>query len=516
MITEEQTEVVAFLESAATHGGWPVERIDTHASIVFLAGNRAWKLKRAVRYDYLDFSTAERRRAMCEAEVRINRRTAPAIYHRVVPVTREPTGRLALEGSGPPVEWLVEMARCDEEALLERLAARHALDVALMRPLAVAIARFHEEAERRRDHGGGGGIAWVIDGNAVGFAEFGRGVLDTSLCEHLIGRSRAALDRSRALLDRRRDTGFVRQCHGDLHLRNIVLINDTPTLFDAIEFNDEIACIDVLYDLAFLLMDLWHRGLTAHANRLFNHYLSESVDLEGYELLPLFLSCRAAVSAKTHVTAAALQSEADEQRALQEAARQYLQMAVSFLAPDAPRIVAIGGFSGSGKSTLAMRLAPSIGGAPGAVVLRSDEIRKQLFHVDPLITLGPPAYTPDVSRVVYDILVTRAEQLLRHGHSVIVDAVFADPRQRRAIEDIAAAAGVPFVGVWLDAPVAVLQRRLQDRRTDASDADVHVLTVQMRHATGPICWHRVDASGPTDRVLATARTLPAAVRLQPC
>jgi aminoglycoside phosphotransferase family enzyme len=252
VVTEDQTEVVAFLESAITHGGNPVARIDTHASIVFLAGERAWKLKRAVRYDYLDFSTVERRRAMCEAEVLVNRRTAPTLYRGVVPVTREPKGRLALGGQGAAVEWLVEMIRFDQEGLLDRLAARDALDLGLMRPLASAIVRFHRAAERRHDHGGKAGMSWVVDGNAAGLAEFGGGVLDPALCNDLAQKSRAAVDCRGPLLDRRRDAGFVRQCHGDLHLRNIVLVHGEPTLFDAIEFNNEIACIDVFYDLAIL------------------------------------------------------------------------------------------------------------------------------------------------------------------------------------------------------------------------------------------------------------------------
>jgi aminoglycoside phosphotransferase family enzyme len=173
VIAEDQTEVVAFLESPITHGGKPVVRIDTHASIVFLAGERAWKLKRAVRYDYLDFSTVERRRAMCEAEIRVNRRVGPALYRRAVPVTREATGRLALGGRGIPIEWLVEMVRFDQEGLFDRLAARKALDLALMRPLATTIAHFHDAAERRADHGGMAGMSWVVEGNATGFAEQG-------------------------------------------------------------------------------------------------------------------------------------------------------------------------------------------------------------------------------------------------------------------------------------------------------------------------------------------------------
>ena len=181
------------------------------------------------------------------------------------------------------------------------------------------------------------------------------------------------------ILERRRDAGFVRQCHGDLHLRNIVLLDGRPTLFDGVEFNDEISCTDVLYDLAFLLMDLWRRKLPRHANAVLNGYLTHAGEWDGLALLPLFLSCRAAVRAKTSATAAAQVLDEEARRGeLHATAREYLAMAERLLHPPPPCLVAVGGLSGSGKSTLALGVAPAIGGAPGAVVLRSDETRKQL------------------------------------------------------------------------------------------------------------------------------------------
>ena len=202
-------------------------------------------------------------------------------------------------------------------------------------------------------------------------------------------RPRAELDRRGALLDARRDADFVRQCHGDLHLRNIVLLDGRPTLFDGVEFNDKISCTDVLYDLTFLLMHLWRRRLPRHANEVWNQYLTDTGDLKGLPLLPLFLSCRAAVRAKTSATAARFQDDAARRRELQDLARKYLTMAEGLLHPARPCLVAIGGLSGSGKSTLALSLAPSVGAVPGAVVLRSDEIRKRLG--------GVPTLEPDVS-----------------------------------------------------------------------------------------------------------------------
>jgi uncharacterized protein len=505
MQTEDQSAVVEFLSQPSAYGGAAVERAETHASIVFLAGERAYKLKRAVQFDYLDFSTSDRRRQMCEAEVRLNQRTSPTLYRGVVPVTRRAGGDLALGGDGEPIDWLVEMNRFDQDQLLDRLAVAGRLDLDVMPRLASAIAGFHKVAERRTDYGGKAGMAWVIAGNADGFAEFGRHCLDSAAVSRLTDDSRNALNRCEEVLERRRESGFVRQCHGDLHLRNIVLLDGQPTLFDGVEFNDQITCTDVFYDLAFLLMDLWRRTLPRHANAVLNRYLVETGDVEGLALLPLFLACRAAVRAKTSATASA-QVQGDEPRRteLQATAQEYLAMAARLLHPPRPCLVAIGGLSGTGKSTLARMLAPDIGAAPGAVHLRSDEIRKQLAGVPMLQRLGPDGYSSEMSERVYSTLVERAALVLRSGHSVIVDAVYADPPQRTRIEQVAMAESVPFTGLWLEASESVLMSRTEQRRNDASDADPEIVRLQRGLDTGHIAWPRLDASGSSSRVLSDA------------
>jgi aminoglycoside phosphotransferase family enzyme/predicted kinase len=507
MITEDQTPVIDFLAAPSTHGGAPVERIDTHASIVFLAGARAYKLKRAVRFDYLDFSTSERRRSLCEAEVRLNRRTAPTLYRGVVAVTRQDDGLHGLAGNGSPVEWLVEMNRFAQEALFDRLASAGALGIELMSPLAAAIADFHESAEHRSDHGGRAGMAWVIEGNAAGFAEFGRPCLEPSATYRLTTDSWRELDRRAEMLERRRKSGFVRQCHGDLHLRNIVLLDGRPTLFDGVEFNDEISCTDVLYDLAFLLMDLWRRRLPRHANTVWNRYLVATADFDGVSLLPLFLSCRAAVRAKTSATAAQLQPDVQRRSELEGMAREYLAAAEELLHPPHPCLVAVGGFSGSGKSTLALNLAPSVGAVPGAIVLRSDETRKRLCGVPLLQRLGPEGYSSHVSERVYSTLAEHAALALRAGHSVVVDAVYARAADQRVIERAAEATSVPFIGLWLDAPESLLIDRTAQRHNDASDADANVVRMQRGQDTGDVRWSRLDASVPAAPVLSSATDL---------
>jgi predicted kinase len=297
----------------------------------------------------------------------------------------------------------------------------------------------------------------------------------------------------------------VRQCHGDLHLGNIVLIDGRPTLFDAVEFNDEIACIDVLYDLAFLLMDLWHRRLPGHANAVWISYLAQTSDLGGLPLVPLFLSCRAAVRAKTSATAASVQDAPVKRRQLETVAREYLEMAESFLHPPAARLIAVGGLSGSGKSVLARALAPGVGAAPGAVVLRSDEIRKRLCGLERLDRLGPDGYAPGITARVYATLTEQAALILGAGHSAVVDAVHAAPDERQAIEQVAVAAGVAFSGIWLDAPEAVLTDRVARRRRDPSDATIDVVRDQIARGTGVIAWRRIDASLPPEQVLHRAQ-----------
>ncbi|MGF1640109.1 MAG: AAA family ATPase [Rhodospirillales bacterium] len=504
MIVGDQSEVVHFLSRPASFGAGVAEvrRIETHVSVVFLAGDRAFKLKRAVRFPYLDFSTLELRRKFCDAEVRINRRTAPQIYRRVVAVTRERDGGLALDGHGAPVEWLVEMVRFDEDRLLDRMAQRGLLDVGLMETVADAVARFHAEAEERPNAGGPIAIGRIIDNNARCFAECPPDTIDAGKVRRLMEATRRALGGCIVLLGERSVAGFVRHCHGDMHLRNIFLDGDRPVLFDAIEFSAGLADIDVLYDLAFLLMDLQFRDLRRPANVLLNRYLDITGDTAGLRALPLFLALRATIRSHVDAIASVRQSDRREAEALRGAARRYLDLAGTFLAPHAPRLVAVGGLSGSGKSVFARDLAPFLGGAVGARVVRSDCTRKRLAGVAPTSPLGPEAYTPERDRQTYRAVVEEVDTALAAGHSVIADAVFARPGQRREIAAVAGRRRVPFQGFWLEAPPDVMADRIACRRGSASDATVDVLRAQLAYDVGQIDWTRLDASGPPDQVLA--------------
>lgn len=502
----DQSEIVAFLARPEAHGGaGPVERVDTHISHVFLAGDRALKLKRAVKLPYLDFSTPEKRRAACEAELAVNRRTAPDLYREVAPVVRRPDGRLAIGGAGAPLDWLVVMRRFDQSLLFDRLAERGALGADQVVAAVEAVARFHGAAKRAED--GAEIFARIIDGN--------RASVERAAVPRPLSRARAdalhaacivRFEALRPLLDRRAAAGRVRDGHGDLHLRNICLFGGKPVLFDAIEFDPGFRRIDVFYDFAFLLMDLLHRRLAAHANLALNAYVSATDDVEGVATLPLFLAVRAII--RGHIQATIAAARADGGQPWAEAGA-YFDLAEAALAPPPPLLLAIGGLSGTGKSTLARAIAPRIGALPGALLLRSDVIRKRLAGVPPERRLPESCYTPEWTERVYDALLRRAVAGLGGGHSVIADAVSGQAGQRAALEAAARQTGARFLGIWLEAPLAVREARIGRRAADASDADVVV--ARRQHEPGDLGWWRLDAAGDLALTLKRlAETLAAA------
>lgn len=507
---DDQAEVIAFLSDPASYPTKPerVERFETHGALVFLAGEEAWKIKRAVRFPYLDFSTLEKRKAVCAREVEINRRLAPEIYLGCAPITRTGDGRLAFGGRGEIIEWAVRMRRFDQAALLSNVAKAGGLTPDLAGDLADIAFESHRAAERAANIHGADRIRRLL--GSVGATLAG---LEDAFNVDEIGRfrERAAvqLDRCAAVLEARASGGFVRRCHGDLHLRNIVLWRGRPVLFDAIEFDDELATIDTLYDLAFLLMDLDSGGHRGAANIVLNRYLwrsNKQLDLKGLKALPLFIGLRAGVRAM--VTAERAEQEQGRRKADEiRSARTYLDAAIAYLAPSAPRLIAIGGLSGTGKSTLASALAPSVGSAPGAVHLRSDLERKSLFGVDEMVRLAPEAYTKAANDKVYATLSEKARTVLSAGHAVVVDAVHGTPVERAEIEALATGLGVPFQGLWLEAPPDRLIARVAARRRDVSDATPDVVRQQLAREIGPLTegWARVDARGSTAQTLEKAR-----------
>ena len=499
-----QQQVLAFLGDPATYGGQPVQRIDTHAASVFLTPQRALKVKRAVKFPFLDYSTLAKRQAACEAELSVNRPYAPELYRGVVAITRQADGTLAIGGTGEPVEWAVDMRRFDETQTLDHRA--EAVDAALADALGRAVAAAHDKASRRDAEPWIAALGAMIEEHFETFrAE--TGIFPAAETEQLTEQSRAQYRRIAPLLRERGRQGLVRHIHGDLHLGNIVLIAGKPVLFDAIEFSELTATGDVFYDLAFLLMDLLERGLPASANTVLNRYLAATrrdADLDALTTLPFFLSLRAAIRAK--VTAARRERAPPAERSgIARAARRYFDFALRAIAPPQPRLVAIGGLSGTGKSRLARDLAPELLPMPGAVVVRSDVERKALFGVAETEKLPQDAYTADVTARVYARLIDKARRILAAGHSTIVDAVFAQAEERAHFATAAQAAKVEPEGLFLTAELATRLDRLGTRTHDASDANATVARAQESYALGALDWTQVDASGRPAETLARAR-----------
>jgi aminoglycoside phosphotransferase family enzyme/predicted kinase len=494
----DQAAIVDWLRSGHVWGQAP-KVVETHAAYVFLVGERAFKLKKAVDLGYLDFSTAEKRRRALTRELELNRRTAPHLYLRVLPIT-EHAGAFALAGEGRAVDFLLEMRRFADDALLSDLADRGRLEVATVERLAHHIAVFHASEKPLADYDWPRAAARIADENLRDLEHQRENFDAAKLAAHAAARGRVH-DSARAALSRQSAT--VRHCHGDLHLRNAFLDEGSPILFDCIEFDDFYATIPPLYDLAFLIMDLWARGLREHANRALNAWAMDQAPaawratFADLGALPAYLTWRAEIRAKTE----ALRPGGAE------SARRYLALSTEFAAPSAPMLVAVGGLSGTGKSTLARSLAPSLGRAPGAVHLRTDEIRKRIAGVALDARLDATAYTAARNAQVYATMLGLAQAALGAGQAVIADAVFAREDERAAVEAIAAELSLPFVGLWLDAPAATLQARLGRRRDDVSDADAAVLRKQLTYDLGHINWHRLDADQTTEALVNSARGL---------
>ncbi len=473
-IPQNQAEVADFLEKLA--GAAPIQ---THISAIFVGCNTAWKMKKAVALGFLDFSTLAARAHFCRRELELNQPAAPAMYRDVAAITRAPDGSLREGGAGEAVEWVLRMAPIPAGDFLDAVAARGGLTAALLDALGDAVFTLHQAAPEVAGLDAPAAMEAVLSGNLR--AARSAGLPETTMAP-LAACFQAALERSVPSMMARAAEGRIRRCHGDLHLGNLCLWQGKPTPFDALEFDEALARIDTGYDLAFLLMDLDRQAGRAAANRLLNRYLARSGDYGVLGLLPLWLGLRALVRA--HVEAARGRDGIS-----------LLGAAAEYLAPAPPCLIAVGGLQGTGKSTLSRGLAPSLGAAPGALLLRSDELRKRRFGLAPEAPLPPEAYTEAISAATHEELFMNAEVALRQGHAVALDAMFLDAGHRQEAAAIAARVGVSFQGFWLEAPMEILKSRILARRGDASDATIAVLERSAQSDPGAIDWHRLDAAG---------------------
>lgn len=496
--------MAGLLANPATHGGAETQRIDTHTAAVVLVGDRAWKLRRPVDYGWLDYSTRERRRSCSEREIVLNSATAPGLYLGLGGLAGDGGDwRLVHPGDELPAdaEPLVVMRRFRQQDLFDRMAAAEKLTPELMHATGNAVADMHKAAPRRAGIGRLPAFAGREANELVELA----GTLGADAVAQF---STAIQTRAEACNGLARRRG-ARRCHGDLHLRNIVLWRGRPVPFDCIEFNETFTNVDPLYDLAFLLMDLDHRGHSELAVEVFNAWaerMAAEPEAEtgtaygGLALLPFFKACRAGIRAKVGALALQGREPSEREKELTEA-QAYLALGIRYLTETRPpRLIAVGGLSGTGKSTLTRTLAARL----GAVVLRSDVIRKGLWAVDETERLPIEAYAPEQSSRVYGEMWKRAAMALGGGSVVILDAAHLREDDRDRAGEVAAEAGVPFAGFWLEVPIDRLKARLDARGTDASDATAAVVEKQVGYELGTIRWRRLSADRPSQVVAELA------------
>jgi aminoglycoside phosphotransferase family enzyme/predicted kinase len=479
----QQKSVIEWLKTGEgfDHPVGEVQLIETHISWVLLTGQYAYKIKKALNLGFLDYSSLAKRKHQCEEELRLNRRTAPGIYLQVVAIGGPPE-QPRLHGS-PAIEYMVKMRQFPQQALLTQMLARGALTDAHIESLAETIADFHASiavAAAASRYGTVEIITHPIDENFTQLrARISSAELLTRL-QTIEQRNHSFLRQERALFERRKREGFIRDCHGDLHLNNILLLDDQPLLFDCIEFNSALRIIDVISELAFLVMDLQQHQRGEQANLLLNSYLERSGDYEGIRLLNFYLCYRAMVRAKV-VTIRLGQSglAAEEERDIHHDFDAYLRLAEGYTEPGHPHIYITHGLSGSGKTTLTTSLMQHF----AAIRIRSDIERKRLFGLQGSEhSANANIYTADASNMTYQHLADLAVTITRSGYPVIIDATFLEQYERDRFRKLAAELGAPFTILHFHTRPEELTRRVQKRvemGKDASEADIKVLAGQI-------------------------------------
>jgi len=460
-----------------------IQMLQTHISWVFLTGKYAYKLKKPLDLGFLDFTSLEKRRIFCEQELHLNRRLAPAIYLEVLPISR--TGSTYQLGNANHIEdYCLKMLQFSQDDLLDRKLDSGNFNPVWMDALAKDIARFHATAATSRAIQKFGDPHFlrehIMANLAVAEMHIGTRIDNRQLavikqfCENFLHKH--AND-----IAARQQGGYIRDCHGDLHLKNMALFQGQPMVFDCIEFNDEFRMIDTMNDVAFLVMDCDARTRSDLGLRFLSRYLEFSGDYAGLALLPLYLSYRSGVRGKV----ACLLSDdhgidAGEKHLQQIEAERYFNLAASYASSAQPRLFAIGGLSGSGKSHLALLAC----GIERAIVIRSDATRKRIAKDHGRIDL----YGPEMNIRTYEAMFKAAKTTLAAGLSVILDATFLRLEDRKRIRQLAESENIASRTIWLDVDESSLRKHIKRRmRTgkDASDADLHVLDMQLAHYQRP-------------------------------
>ena len=459
--------------------------VETHISSVILAGDRAWKLKKPVEFGFLDFTDLSRRIHFCHEELRLNRVLGGELYLEVAEIRGTPEAPHFGDG-GELIEAAVVMRRFPDGAQLDEVLTREGLPLERMDELADLIAVFHATAPVVDMAGTLGEPATVYAPMVQNFEQI-KPLLDPAdgerhaQLERLCLWTEAAYARLAPTLAARREEGFVRELHGDMHLGNMALMEDRIVIFDAIEFNDSFRWIDVMSELAFLLMDLEDRNLPAHARRLLNRYLENTGDYAGLELLRFYQVYRAMVRAKIALLGVAFGGTPEQVAEARARYARYVNLAERYTWPGTPRLVITHGFSGSGKSHAALILAESA----GLIRVRSDIERQRLFPERGEDRLYAGRYDPQATETTYARLLDLAEKMMRAGFGVILDATYLKAGPRRMARALAQSLGAPFHILSVQCPEEIMRQRLHTRTSsgkDASEATLEVLNAQMQGA----------------------------------
>lgn len=489
-----QARLIASLTNPAIFGTEVnrVEVLETHISYVLLTGPCAYKIKKAVNLEFLDFTTLAARRFDCEEELRLNRPLAPSIYLDVVAITGT-VDRPAIGGDGPVLEYAVKMRQFPQEALLSHLLPAGLLTPADIDELAATIASFHGAAGVARADSAFGTAAHVLQAARQNFSQI-RPRLESACDRVELDAIAEWTEREHASriadFDQRHRDGFVRECHGDLHLGNIALVDRQVTLFDRLEFNPAMRWIDVMSDVAFLVMDLQHRRRADLAFRVLNAYLEKTADYGGLGVLRFYAAYRAMVRAKVACFRADQIDSPDHPHAsdaFKAEYREYVALAARYFARPRPALVIMHGLSGCGKTTLSQVLVESL----GAIRIRTDVERKRMQGLSAGAAsqsrVDAGLYAPDQTRDTYLRVQTLTRAILASGHIAIADGAFLKRWQRDLFRSLASELGIPFVIVDLAADAATLRERITRRiesRHDASEANLAVLDRQLSTSEG--------------------------------
>lgn len=478
------TDQAQLIQALMTGNGFPhpvtgVEHIETHISHVLLAGDFAYKIKKNVSFGFLDFSTLEKRKHCCEEELRLNWRQAPDLYLAVIPVTGTPTVP-QLNGTGDAIEYAVKMQRFSQQSLLDQRLSAGQVNNAHIDLLAQTLVEFHHSIAKADNNSPYGELDQIIrytleNGQVISpllTSQVDKEHLAT--CTAWVEQQHTALA---SLFAKRKRDGFIRECHGDLHLRNITLDNERIHFFDCIEFNPDLRWVDVISELAFLAMDLDANGYVSFSRRLLNHYFEFTGDYAGVALLRYYLAYRAVVRAKVAILRLPQAAFPEEQSALKNQCSDYLKLAWRYVTERTPALILTHGLSGSGKSTHTAQLVELL----GAIRLRSDVERKRLFGLAPtaMTQAGVDAgiYTHAATEKTYAHLVQQARSILQAGFPVIIDATSLKRWQRKLFRELAKAQGIPFVLVDFDVEHDELERRIRQRQLDTNDPSEATLDV---------------------------------------